>query len=504
MIAYLIKAILCSGVFITFYLLFLQEEKIHRFNRIYLLTSITFCVVIPFVTIQLPAPSLPVLQPDYIIDNNWSTEIVERVSVHPPENNTSYSILAAVYFIIAILFFVRFAANIYFLLRKIFNNSTTRIDNATLVLLPEHITPHSFLHYVFVNKKDFETGAIEKEILLHELTHVRQNHTLDLLYAEILQSLLWFNPFFILYRKAIRLNHEFLADEAVIKIYNNRYSYQRLLIDKAANNNNSLFASRFNYYLITKKRLAMIARTHSKAISVIKKIAVLPLYALMLFFFSTNVIAQNETPSSPKSKDNTTKHKPYPKFQEPSWVRLSPGFTEAGVSEELINEYNAITEQHKPLFKIETVNNKKQIITSKFSNEERSRLEHIYKMMSKAQQAKAEIIFYKKPAPFAKGIPTEKTFNAWKNAAIYGVWIDGKKIKNEKLNQYKSSDFSHSFISKLYGAAKKNVSYNYQVDLMTNAYYDNYYKKAVSHNQPMMLARDPDTSYRFARLYNIP
>ncbi|HRP55931.1 hypothetical protein [Agriterribacter sp.] len=125
-------------------------------------------------------------------------------------------------------------------------------------------------------------------------------------------------------------------------------------------------------------------------------------------------------------------------------------------------------------------------------------------MMSKAQQAKAEIIFHKKPSPFAKDIPTAKMFTAWKNAAMYGVWIDGKKIKNEKLDQYKPSDFSHSFTSKLYGAAKKNVSYNYQVDLMTNAYYDNYYKKSVSHSQPLMLARDPDPSYRFTRLYNIP
>lgn len=439
------------------------------------------------------------LQPDYIINNNWSTAIVEQASAHPAGNNTSYAIPAVVYFTITILFFVRFAGNLYFLLRKIFNNSTTRVNNATLVLIPENITPHSFLHYIFINKKDFENGSIEKKILLHELTHVRQNHTLDLLYTELLQSLLWINPFFILYRKAIRLNHEFLADEAVIKTYKDKHSYQQLLINKATNNN-LLFTSRFNYYFITKKRLAMIARTHSKANAAIKKIAVLPLYMLVLFCFSTNIIAQNETPSSSTPKDNN----PTPKFQKSPWEKRSPGYTEAGASADLINEYNAITEQHKPLFKTETVNNKKVFTASKFSNEERSRLEHIYKMMSKAQQAKAEIIFYKKPAPFAKDIPAEKTFNAWKDAAIYGVWVDGKKKENEKLNQYKPSDFSHAFTSKLYGAAKKNVSYNYQVDLMTNAYYDNYYKKAFSHNQPLMLARDPDTAYRFARLYNIP
>jgi hypothetical protein len=58
MLAIILKIILCSSIFIGIYYLFLEREKMYRFNRFYLLFSLIFSYVIPFIsiTIQLPEP----------------------------------------------------------------------------------------------------------------------------------------------------------------------------------------------------------------------------------------------------------------------------------------------------------------------------------------------------------------------------------------------------------------------------------------------------------------
>lgn len=80
---------------------------------------------------------------------------------------------------------------------------------------------------------------------------------------------------------------------------------------------------------------------------------------------------------------------------------------------------------------------------------------------------------------FEKSVPTQEEMDKWLDAKIYGIWLDDKRVANSKLSQYKSTDISNFFISKL---AKNTVNYGkhyYQVDLMTNDYYDNVYIKGV-------------------------
>ena len=152
--------------------------------------------------------------------------------------------------------------NILKIISKI--NSNTKIDykNAKLVLLKEKVLPHTFLNYIFINEIDYNNRKIEEELFSHELTHVTQKHTFDILFIEILKTIFWFNPIFIFYKKAIQLNHEFLADEKVVKLYNNIPFYQNLFLSKANENQPFYLASNLNY-LLTKKRLIMMTKTTS-------------------------------------------------------------------------------------------------------------------------------------------------------------------------------------------------------------------------------------------------
>jgi beta-lactamase regulating signal transducer with metallopeptidase domain len=87
---------------------------------------------------------------------------------------------------------------------------------------------------------------------MHEFTHVKEKHSRDVIFIELLQTIFWFNPMLIFYKKAIQLNHEYLADEAVVRVYDNVPAYQLLLLDKTAYDCNAYLTSNFNYS-VTKK-----------------------------------------------------------------------------------------------------------------------------------------------------------------------------------------------------------------------------------------------------------
>jgi hypothetical protein len=169
-----------------------------------------------------------------------------------------------------------------------------------LVLVDEKILPHTFLNTIFINKSDYENRNIEDELYTHELTHVAQKHTLDILFIEIIKCVFWFNPILIFYKKAIQLNHEFLADEKVVNSYNNIPVYQSLLLSKANEKQQYYLASNLNY-LVTKKRLIMMSKKTPISIAILKKVALTPIFAGLIFFMCVKSVAQE--------KENITKNK---------------------------------------------------------------------------------------------------------------------------------------------------------------------------------------------------
>jgi len=277
MIGFLIKSSLCLILLLGIYNFFLEKEKMSIFNRFYLLGSLIISFTIPFVKFELHQDFVQHnLLPDAIQTIQGNTIIINQKS-----DNFSI-ILWTFYGIITAFFAIRFGKNIYEFIAKIKTNPKEKLESSTLVLVAEKILPHTFLNYIFINRNDYETRNIEEELYTHELTHVRQKHTVDVLFIEILKTIFWFNPILIFYKKAIQLNHEFLADEKVVTSYNNVPFYQSLLLEKASWNSNFYLASNLNF-LVTKKRLIMMTKTTSKSRALLKKLAVLPVLAGLIF-----------------------------------------------------------------------------------------------------------------------------------------------------------------------------------------------------------------------------
>lgn len=298
MIDFIIKSTLSLSVLLAVYHILLEKEKIHQFNRFYLLFSLVFSLSIPFITIEVIQQSINPLIAKTTIKSGEPTMTVI-------EDSMSYWLISlwGLYAIVTTALTIRFMKNIWKLTSREKSNPVIDYKKAKLVLLKEKILPHTFLDTIYINETDYHNRKIEAELYTHELIHVTQKHTLDILFIEILKMLFWFNPIFIFYKKAIQLNHEFLADEKVVKSYNNIPFYQNLLLSVANANSNYYLASNLNYS-ITKKRLIMMTKTTSASRAMLKKLILMPLLSALIFFTCVKTIAQEKKVESTMVSEN--------------------------------------------------------------------------------------------------------------------------------------------------------------------------------------------------------
>jgi bla regulator protein blaR1 len=462
MIAYLIKSLLFSGLFLLAYYLFLEKEKTHRFNRFYLLFALLFSITAPLLSIHTySSPLAPVTNNYILIEQNLSKA---DVFLQPMKNTTSpFSFLLMLYGSISLYLFFRLLYILYGFAIIVKKNQVIQVAGSKLVLLDMRVSPHTFLHFIFLSKEDYSRQAIEPEIIDHESTHVKQKHSLDILILELVQVFMWINPLLLFYRRAIQLNHEYLADDAVIKQKEDISSYQYLLLNKTAHTSTALLPSHFNF-LIIKKRLTMMTKTTSRKKALLIQWAVAPLVTGIALSLCLKTVAQ----------DSAFKSIPHVQIKE---------FSVEGASPDLMKEFDIIISRHK------TINNSGHEVFAGFMPEDQKRLEEIFKLMSREQQENSVVRFVPRGKPFSKVVPTAKQLEDFSNPKNYGVWIDDKKVSNNVVKNYQASDFSHVFISRLYGYARSSVSYNFQVNLMTNSHYQQYLKNESTRTGYVMMIK---------------
>ena len=287
MIAYFIKSGMCLALLLAFYHLVLEREKMHLFNRFYLLGSVLFSFLAPSFIIYIEAKNTIQTAINYI--NKSETTSLSFFEQYFTLTNA----FLFIYLMISFVFLIRFVKNLNHIIRKIRVHEIVKSEHAKFVPVADEISPHTFWNYIFINKEDYSNKKIEEEVFTHELAHVTQKHTIDVLILETLQIVFWFNPLFFLLKKAVQLNHEFLADDKVISLHENIPKYQTLLLSKASWNNTYYLASNLNYSL-TKKRLLMMKTQNSKKVIFLKKIAVIPLLAGLVLLFANRVEAQTK------------------------------------------------------------------------------------------------------------------------------------------------------------------------------------------------------------------
>ena len=345
---YLLKSSACLLILLSFYKLFLEKENLHTFKRFYLLGALIVSITIPGITFI----SYTVL-PETI-----SNSLVIVTAAEGPETINYLGItLWVLYGIGVVIFGLKFIININNIRAKIEHNPKLKQSGITNVLMRKEVTPHTFFSFIFLNKERFETNEIPAEVLLHEKTHAIQKHSIDVLIIELIQVVFWFNPLVYLLKNAIKLNHEFLADQAVIKNSTTSAHYQNLLLEFSSNSAPQL-ANSINYSSI-KKRITVMKTETSKKRSFLRTALLLPLLALLLFGFSSREIAITETKNS-----SITAKQENQKKATPAQVK----------------EYNALAKKYNTSKKEGMMVVKKDI----------ARLSYLFGLMSSKQRKSAE------------------------------------------------------------------------------------------------------------------
>lgn len=271
MIEYLVKSTICLIVFYFCYALFLSRTRQFQFNRYYLLFAVLFSLVFP--NLHFTSGFSGVMEiPNKVILSQTVTAIktASGLSIsdlspldNKPEIFNLSSILFLIYSIISILLIIRFTRNFIQLAMHNSKYEKELYKGNKLFLINGKSNPYSFLNFIYVNRNDYRNGLIDKELLHHEIVHKSQFHSIDIILIEIIQLFFWFNPLIYLYKRAIQINHEYIADYHVLQEGISYKDYSHKLINYTFRNKCLNLASGFDY-LLTKKRLIMISKNRIK------------------------------------------------------------------------------------------------------------------------------------------------------------------------------------------------------------------------------------------------
>ncbi len=279
MMTYLIKSTICLLVLYGFFHFFLRQHKILLFNRFYLIFSLVFSMIVPFIVIPVNSNFTLTNSIDKLTFTTGHAIQGEEITANVTSTQVSLNILIVLFIIISSVLLLRFAINIFRIIRKTIKCKKVENVNTTLILVEEKTLPYSFFRYIFVNKSDFENGKIEKELLMHEEAHCLQYHSVDIVLLELINVFLWFNPAIWLFRKAILLNHEYYADNKVL-VCNESFDYHKLLVNLVIQNNTNYLVSNFKYSLI-KNRLIMMTKSRPSHNALLRKITAIPLFLIL-------------------------------------------------------------------------------------------------------------------------------------------------------------------------------------------------------------------------------
>jgi len=274
---YLFRSAVWITGFALVYLLFLRNERFFLLNRIYLVTGILASVTLPLVTVRYAVEASAV----------EADAAAGPVTAALHGGSSWQTILALVLFSVwiagAVAVMLRYFTQVLPVLRKAAVTDRSAGYPVKVLRSDEYPGSFSLFSFVIVNPSVSETEA--REIMNHELVHIRQMHWFDLVLSSILCAVQWFNPVAWIYSRFIRQNHEYLADEEALQRTSDPAVYKAVLLNQIAGSPVIDLGNFFSYSL-NKKRFLMMKNKISSPYRKLRLLLILPVAALVLFAFA--------------------------------------------------------------------------------------------------------------------------------------------------------------------------------------------------------------------------
>jgi hypothetical protein len=287
---YLARSGAYLALFYALYWLALRRETFFALNRAFLLAGGALSLVLPLLRVPSPFFRTVVTTPEL----GAPLEPGAAVAAAPAHGPAAPGILALAYVAGASVFLLLFAARLARLALLARRCGCVRRRGLRIVLCGHPSESFSFFNFVFLDRSKVPAED-EDRVLSHELAHVRQLHSADVVFAELLTVIQWFNPFVWPYRRSLRETHEYLADRAVIAQGCGLARYQLLIVEQHVGGRLLELASSFRTSQI-KRRIAMLSKPKTKGLARSKPLLILPFaVALVLAFAEPRTIV---TPGS--------------------------------------------------------------------------------------------------------------------------------------------------------------------------------------------------------------
>lgn len=296
---YLLKSMILSGIFFGYYTLFLKNTIYHAYNRFYLLASMALSLAIPFFKLSMfsvteeqaagakqlliyltQLPASPV-QEEYI---NWEIIVIAVISS-----------LFVCYLVYSVLRIFRLKAM----------NSKTQMGEFTFIETDLDEAPFSFFSNLFWKKSISIEDECGRKILQHELSHIREKHSWDRLFSQLICSVFWMNPFNWIIQKELQNIHEFIADRDAVGT-GEVDAFAKMLL-QTYYGNHFLNPSHSFYYSSIKRRIIMLTTSNVPKYAYLRKVAVLPMLAFILALFSIQLSAQEAKENKAEAQSTAAK-----------------------------------------------------------------------------------------------------------------------------------------------------------------------------------------------------
>jgi TonB-dependent SusC/RagA subfamily outer membrane receptor len=289
---YLLKVCACSGLLLGYYWIALRNKQFHQYNRFYLLCTLILSLV------------LPVLQLEWFTVQSGNETAIQFMQVlYMPAVNLGAPATARTISwqeVTATLLLLSFAVLLTRLLSRIVTiyrlkkrYPCTRLNESVELIetdLPQ--APFSFLSNLFWRTDIDLDEATGRQILQHEITHIREKHTWDKLFLQTVLCLYWMNPFFWLLQRELYLVHEFIADRKAVQD-KDASAFAAMLLQAQFGKFQFAPAQPF-FYSPIKRRLFMLTTSKDARYSYARRVMVLPLLATVCTLFAFRIQAQQQ------------------------------------------------------------------------------------------------------------------------------------------------------------------------------------------------------------------
>ncbi|MEN9296438.1 MAG: hypothetical protein RJA42_705 [Bacteroidota bacterium] len=285
---YLLKSMIYAGIFFGYYSLFLKNTIYHSYNRYYLLASMALSVVFPCVTITYSP-----ISKEQVAANPALKYLMYGSTAPVQETHIPWDLIAMGVISVLLLSYLAYSVLRIFRLKAI--HSKTQMGEFTFIETDLEEAPFSFFSNLFWKKSISIEEENGQKMLHHELVHIRQKHTWDRLFSQFICAIFWMNPFNWIMQKELQNIHEFIADRDAVGT-GEVDAFAKMLL-QTYYGNHFLNPSHSFYYSSIKRRIIMLTTSKTPKYAYLRKVAVLPLFAISLILISFQLSAQK-----PKSK----------------------------------------------------------------------------------------------------------------------------------------------------------------------------------------------------------